>query len=46
MILSCLAIFGFAADTAPVYYIDSVNGDDSNSGTSENDAWKTIDNHT
>jgi len=25
------------------YYIDAVNGDDSNSGTSKNSAWKTID---
>ncbi len=42
VLMSCLAIFGFSADSAPVYYIDSVNGDDSNTGRSEDSAWKTI----
>ena len=29
--------------TGTVYYVDAVNGDDSNDGMSENSAWKTLD---
>ena len=32
----------FAADKGTVYYVDAENGDDSNSGTSESSAWKTL----
>ncbi len=32
----------FAADNGTVYYVDAENGDDSNSGTSESAAWKTL----
>ncbi len=45
----CVAItltsFSFAASAQAVgttYYVDSIGGSDSNSGTSENDAWKTL----
>lgn len=39
---SCLAISVSAESEAPTYYIDSVGGDDANTGLSENSAWKTI----
>lgn len=38
--LSCCPV-AFAANAGTTYYVDSVNGDDTNSGTSENAAWKT-----
>ena len=43
LIFSCsfVSLGAFAAN-GTVYYIDSVSGDDSSSGTSENFAWKTI----
>jgi hypothetical protein len=31
-----------APSTAPTYYVDSDNGDDANTGTSEAEAWKTL----
>lgn len=47
ILLSVLIVFSvsplvFAANTGTTYYVDSINGDDSNSGTSESSAWKTI----
>lgn len=45
VVLNCICVIGSAAEPAPTYYIDSINGDDANSGTSENNAWKTINNH-
>ncbi len=39
---SCLTISVSAEAVAPTYYIDSVGGDDANTGLSENSAWKTI----
>lgn len=42
VIISCIAVSVSAQPDAPVYYIDSIGGDDSNSGMSEDDAWKTI----
>lgn len=43
---SCASFYSSAVENnAPCYYIDSVNGDDSNPGTSENAPWKTIYNH-
>ena len=50
LIMSLFGIDTFADDTAEedntakIYYIDAENGDDSNSGTSEDDAWQTLDN--
>lgn len=41
MVLS-LSTLGYAAAIPKTYYIDSINGDDSNSGLSEADAIKTI----
>ncbi len=42
VIFSCVSISVSAESSAPVYYIDSVNGDDANTGHSEDSAWKTI----
>ncbi len=42
VLFSCVAFSVSAEDNAPVYYIDSVGGDDSNTGRSEDQAWKTI----
>lgn len=39
---SCMAISVSAENSAPTYYIDSVGGDDANTGLSEDSAWKTI----
>ncbi len=39
---SCMAISVSAESFAPTYYIDSVGGDDANTGLSEDSAWKTI----
>lgn len=39
---SCFAMQAGAADAAPTYYIDSLNGDDANDGLSPETAWKTI----
>ena len=36
------AMFSYADDGATCYYIDSINGDDANSGTSADEAVKTI----
>ncbi len=44
-VISCMSVGASAIDTAPVYYVDSINGDDSNGGNSPSDAWKTIYNH-
>lgn len=47
LILSVILIFQicpvvFASDIGTTYYVDSINGNDMNPGTSENSAWKTI----
>lgn len=42
---SCLAINASSAYAAPVYYIDNINGDDANDGSSPESAWKSIANH-
>lgn len=43
---SCMALSSYAVEESyPCYYIDSINGDDSNSGTSKSSPWKTI-NHS
>ncbi len=43
ILLSCTAVSTNAfASSGETYYIDSISGDDSNTGTSENNAWKTI----
>ncbi len=42
VLISCIAVSVSAQPDAPVYYIDSVGGNDSNSGMSADDAWKTI----
>ena len=42
VVLTCVTVISFATEPAPVYYIDSVNGDDANTGHSEDSAWKTI----
>jgi len=47
LLLSAVLLFftfssAFAAGTGTVYYIDSVNGSDSNTGTSPTEAWKTL----
>lgn len=45
ILCSCVSVASFAVeDTAPCYYIDSINGDDSNPGTITK-PWKTIYNH-
>ena len=43
MLLSCTAfsVTSFAAE-GTTYYVDSVDGDDSNSGKSESQAWRTL----
>ncbi len=43
MLFSCMifAASGVSA-SATVYYVDSISGDDSNSGTSESQAWRTM----
>lgn len=42
--ISLLSFFFILSSTAyaATYYVDSVNGNDNNSGTSENQAWKTL----
>lgn len=40
--LLCTALPCYAADAGNTYYIDAENGNDSNSGTSESSAWKTL----
>ncbi len=42
VVLSCMSVCASAIDAAPTYYIDSVGGNDANTGLSENSAWKTI----
>ncbi len=43
LIFSCSFVsFAAFASGGTVYYIDSVSGDDSSSGTSESSAWKTV----
>ena len=42
LMLNC-APCAFALEPGTVYYVDSVNGNDSNSGKSEQNAWKSID---
>ncbi len=37
-----LPINAFAADIGTTYYVDSVNGDDSNDGLSPENSWKTL----
>lgn len=41
LVFSAMSIVSFGAASA-TYYIDSVGGDDSNSGTSTDSAWKTV----
>ena len=41
IILGCSCMLSFA-ESSTIYYIDAINGDDSNSGLSENDAVKTV----
>ena len=41
-LLAVAAPVALAEESGHVYYYDSINGDDSNGGTSENDAWKTL----
>ena len=39
----CLILLGFPSTVlAATYYVDAVNGNDSNSGTSQGNAWRTI----
>lgn len=45
MLFSCFAIVAGAVDNTVTFYVDSINGNDSNSGRSPSDAWKTC-NHT
>ncbi len=42
IIFSCVGFFAYADDVKTYYYLDSVNGDDSNSGTDINSPVKTI----
>lgn len=42
LIFCSIGLFAYAADTKIYYYIDSVNGDDSNSGTEADSPVKTI----
>ena len=42
MAFSCLSICASAETSAPTYYVDSVGGNDANTGNSEDSAWKTI----
>lgn len=42
LLLSSLGMFAFAEDTKNYYYLDSVNGDDANSGTDIDTPVKTI----
>lgn len=42
MVLPVMSLGVNAAADAPVYYIDSIGGDDAASGMSPDDAWKTI----
>ncbi len=42
VLFSSICIISLAVDTNTYYYIDSINGDDSNSGLSEDEAVKTI----
>ncbi len=42
VLLTSMSTLGLAAATPKTYYIDSINGDDNNSGLSESDAVKTI----
>ncbi len=46
IIMSCVSVGASAVNTAPVYYIDSISGDDANEGNSPEKAWKTINNHS
>ncbi len=41
-LIFCAALPCHAAEVGNTYYIDAENGDDSNSGTSESSAWKTL----
>ncbi len=41
MIMS-ISPLSFASNVGTTYYVDSVNGDDGNSGTSADSAWKTV----
>ena len=41
-LLLCPVIPCYAADAGNTYYIDAENGNDENSGTNENSAWKTL----
>ncbi len=42
VVLSAVSVSVSAVSTAPTYYIDSVGGDDSNTGMSADSPWKTI----
>lgn len=42
LLAGCISIMSFAVETGTIYYIDSINGDDANSGLSENDAIKSV----
>ncbi len=42
IMLTSLCVFAFAQDSKNYYYIDSVSGDDANSGLTESEAVKTI----
>jgi len=46
VLLLCTFVPCYGADTGTFYYIDSVNGNDLNDGTSESQAWKTVANLT
>ena len=41
-VMLSLCPLAFAAGVGTTYYVDSINGDDNNSGTGENAAWKTV----
>ena len=41
LVLSCMVTAASAEGTGTTYYVDSVSGNDANSGTSESAAWKT-----
>ncbi len=42
LLLTSFSVVGFAASLGEAYYIDAINGDDSNSGLSEAEAVKTL----
>ncbi len=44
LLLFCMCVTAFAAPYSKTYYIDSVNGDDSNNGTSVLSPWRSVEN--